>query len=280
MSRLFPTVRLIKFDKWHACGNDFIITDAERMSREAEQLLCDRHKGIGADGIIYVETSADRDVSDFTLTFANADGTEAEMCGNGIRCAGEFARDYIGWWSSLKFLTKAGVKELHFYKRKKRIGVDMGEPRLIWSQNIEVKDRTYDASYVDIGNPHCVLFVDEEATAHGEVERFGPKIEHMTSLFPEGANVEFVTVKSRDRIRMRVWERGVGRTLACGTGSCASAYAAYKRGLVGDHVTVELDGGEVEVNIEESNVHLIGPATFVYRGEYVYMNPLPDDDDD
>lgn len=279
MSRLFPKYKIIDFAKWHACGNDFIITDAERMSREEEIKLCDRHYGIGADGIIYAESSRNKDLSDVDLIFVNADGSEAEMCGNGIRCAGEFSRDHIGWWSSLKFKTKAGIKTLHFYKRCKRIGVEMGEPELKWEKKLEVGGREYEASHVDIGNPHCILYVSEEDVKHGEVERFGSKIEKMKELFPEGTNVEFLTIKDRERVRMRVWERGVGRTLACGTGACSAVYAAYKRGLVGEHVNVELDGGEVEVEIEGSKVNLIGPATFVYRGQYLYIyEPLEEDE--
>ena len=282
MSRLFPKFWIVQFAKWHACGNDFIITDSKRMSREADIFLCDRHKGIGADGIIYVKSSEDIEVSDADVVFVNADGTEAEMCGNGIRCAGEFIRDHIGWWSTLRLSTKAGVKTLHFYKRCKRIGVDMGSAELNWSREIEVRSgntsRKYDASYVNIGNPHCILFVNEEDVQHGEVERFGSKIEKMTELFPEGTNVEFLTIRDREHMRMRVWERGVGRTLACGTGSCASAYAAYERGLIESHVNVELDGGEVEVEIQEDNLHLIGPATFIYKGEYVYVyEPMEED---
>ena len=287
MSRLFPKYKYIKFQKWQACGNDFIITEAEPLSRETVIRLCDRHKGIGADGIIYVESSRNIEIADVNIIIANADGSRAEMCGNGIRCAGEYSRDQIGWWSHLRFKTAAGVKELRFLKRQKRIAVDMGAARLEWNRKLEVPTgaakppRTYEASYVDMGNPHCVLIVSEEETKQGAVERFGAKIEKMSDLFPNGTNVEFSVVESRERIRMRVWERGVGRTLACGTGACASAFAAYKKGLVENKVKVVLDGGEVEVIVHENDeIELIGPAEYVYSGELICIDePIEDDDD-
>lgn len=158
----------------------------------------------------------------------------------------------------------------------------MGEAQELWSREINVpgNDKKYEATYINMGNPHCVLIVDEHETQHGEVERYGSKLSKATEYFPEGANIEFITLQGKDKLRMKVWERGVGRTLACGTGACASAYAAHKKGLVGDHVHVELDGGEVEVQIEGNNVKLIGPATFVYRGQYLYVyEPLPEEDE-
>lgn len=244
------------FEKWQACGNDFIIISEDRVD---ELEVCNRHYGIGADGVLYVTKS---DKADAKMTVINADGSEAEMCGNGIRCVAQYLSDKIGK-TDLNIETKAGIKHIEIIEAYEKIKVDMGQAKLIWDHEIELPKRVYDASFIDIGNPHCILFVNE--VKEGEVERFGRQIERMRTLFPEGTNVEFVTVEN-DNLRVRVWERGCGRTLACGTGACSSAFAAHKRGLISDNVDVKLDGGTVNIKLSET-VHMTGPAKRVFKGK-------------
>lgn len=250
------------FEKWEACGNDFIIVASG--GRIDEKRACERHYGIGADGVLYIIASEEHDGR---MRIVNADGSEAEMCGNGIRCVGQYLSEKLGK-GGLRIETAAGVKEIEVEEPYERIRVKMGVAKEQWRRELGVANRKYDASFVNIGNPHCVLFI--EGVQGGEVERFGSKIERMTELFPEGTNVEFVTVEPGNppqAIRVRVWERGCGRTLACGTGACASAYAAYKRGLVGKRVEVKLDGGSVEIELGEA-IYMTGPAKRVFIGEY------------
>ena len=192
----------------------------------------------------------------------NSDGSEAEMCGNGIRCVAQYVSEKIDK-NILNIETKAGIKNISIEKNYEKIKVKMGKAKLLWKNKIEVNNRIYDASYINIGNPHCVLFVED--VEEGEVENYGRQIEHMTNLFPEGTNVEFVTLEN-DGLRVRVWERGCGRTLACGTGACASAFAANERNLIGNKVFVKLDGGTVEIEIAES-IKMTGPAQRVFKGE-------------
>ena len=245
------------FEKWQACGNDFIL-----MSQPVEGIprwkICDRHFGIGADGVIYLTPS---EVADVRMSIINADGTEAEMCGNGIRCVGQYVAGRLGR-DRLTVETLVGVKEL--LRDGIDVSVDMGEITPHWNELIYLPGREYDASFVEIGNPHCVLLVND--VEEGEVEKYGYMLENMTDTFPNKTNVEFVEVKGKRKIRVRVWERGCGRTLACGTGACASAFVANARGLVKDIVTVELDGGEVEIDLTKG-VRMTGVAEFVYRGE-------------
>lgn len=260
----FPKSVYLKYQKWQACGNDFIITQNRPLSSETVKRLCARHTGIGADGIIFccLTYGFTKDY-EAEIVIKNADGSVAEMCGNGIRCVGEYVRDFIGWWSEMNIKTAAGIKHLHFYKRRKKIAVEMGKVEYMWDRGMEVEGKKYEGHAILVGNPHCVIF---KAAEPGEVERYGSKLER-NEVFSNGANIEFADVQSRDRIRMKVWERGVGRTLACGTGACASAYAAYKNGLTNERVTVELDGGEVEVKIKGDEVTLMGPAEYVGSGE-------------
>ena len=254
----------MEFEKWEACGNDFIVIERE-VSAEVAERLCNRHYGIGADGVLEVLQSEEADCK---MIVVNADGSVAEMCGNGIRCVGQYVSEKLGK-PEVRVETGAGLKRVVIGEANERIRVQMGEAKLKWTKEVAVPGGRIvyrNASFVDMGNPHCVLIVDEEETQKGAIERYGRKIEKMTELFPEGTNVEYVVVQGGDRLRVRVWERGCGRTLACGTGACASAYAAYKQGLVSERVTVELDGGEVEVKLS-AGVEMTGPAHRVYRGK-------------
>lgn len=257
------------FEKWEACGNDFIVTELEDLKPEEARDLCDRHYGVGADGVLVVGYS---EIADAKMTVFNADGSIAEMCGNGLRCVGQYV------WKRkrkryMEIETGAGVKPVEMGVENERISVGMGKAVIQWTHELEFetgnhqKRRYENATYVDIGNPHCVLLVEEKATKFGAVERFGRKIEQLTEVFAEGTNVEFVTLEGADKLRVRVWERGCGRTLACGTGACASAYALYKQELVSNIVKVRLDGGEVEVRLSDNMIELIGPARRVFVAE-------------
>lgn len=249
----------MKFEKWQACGNDFILV-REEIEAGAVKKLCDRHYGIGADGVIEVLPSEE---ADCRMVIYNRDGSEAEMCGNGIRCVGQHELRERGG-TKLRVETLAGVKELE--REGDYVSVEMGAAKIKWSGQIDFPGgHAYNSVYLTVGNPHCVVFIKE--MKGGEVERFGSKLSRLPK-FDGGANVEFVSIYTTRRIRARVWERGVGRTLACGTGACASAYAAYKAGAVKNDVTVSLDGGDVEIVIdEEENITMIGEAKLVYSGE-------------
>lgn len=248
----------MRFEKWQACGNDFILVK-EEVSAGFAKKLCDRHYGIGADGVIMVLPS---EVAGAKMRIYNRDGSEAEMCGNGIRCVGRMLCEERGK-KALGVETLAGVKELEL--DGEYISVEMGSADIKWSGQIVLPDgREQNSVYLTIGNPHCVIFIDE--LKPGELERYGSRISKLPK-FPAGANVEFVTIYTTRRVRSRVWERGVGRTLACGTGACASAYASYKAGATTESVTVSLDGGDVEIEIHEGGITMIGEAKRVYKGE-------------
>ena len=251
------------FEKWQACGNDFIFM-REPVPEIPNWKICDRHFGIGADGIIYLQEPEEKG-NDLKVQIINADGSEAEMCGNGIRCVGQFLAQRLGG-THFKVETAAGVKELTVSGID--VTVDMGEPTPHWFKLLQLPDKEYEAYHLDIGNPHCVLMLRDHIV--GEVEKYGPMIENIRSLFPDKTNVEFMEIRNRSTIRVRVWERGVGRTLACGTGACASACVAH--GRTKDVVTVLLDGGELEVDLRGKTIKMTGPAEYVYRGE-IYPPP-------
>ena len=231
----------------------------EEVSAGLAKKLCDRHYGIGADGVIMVLPS---EVSEVKMRIYNRDGSEAEMCGNGIRCVGRQVCEERGL-QRLSVETLAGEKELEL--EGEYISVEMGCADIKWSGQIILPDgREQNSVYLTVGNPHCVIFIDE--LKPGELERYGSRISKLPK-FPAGANVEFVTPYTTRRVRARVWERGVGKTLACGTGACASAYASYKAGATTGSVTVSLDGGDVEIEIEDEKIRMIGEAKRVYKGE-------------
>jgi diaminopimelate epimerase len=274
----------VRFAKYQGIGNDFVMIadpgDELKLSPEAVRRVCDRRFGIGADGVIRVALG--RDGGELLMDYVNSDGSIGEMCGNGIRCLALFARtEGMTSADELRVETRAGVKTVEV-QPEDRVRVDMGAPIFIpadipvqWEGGDALRARlTLQATEVEVaclsmGNPHAVLFVEDPNEA--PVRTMGPAIERH-SAFPNGANVEFVRVLSPDRVRMRVWERGSGETLACGTGACAAAVATRLLAGGGERITVELPGGEAEVEWrgslhEEAPVFLTGPATKVFEGE-------------
>jgi diaminopimelate epimerase len=273
----------MQFVKSHGTGNDFVLIedlhDSMEVTPELVRLLCDRHFGVGADGFIRVAPAGD---ADFFMDYYNADGEVAEMCGNGIRCLAKFVGDrgLVGG-DKLRVGTRAGVKDLELFRGPggdvERVRVDMGPPVLerrkiplqgdgehAIKEPIQVEDFSFVASCVSMGNPHCVLFVtDLTAVPFGFL---GPAIEVMP-LFPRKTNVEFVQVLNRGEVRSRVWERGVGETLACGTGACAIAVASNLRGFTERELDVHLPGGTLHIEWSTDNhVYMTGAAEEVFRG--------------
>jgi diaminopimelate epimerase len=266
----------ISLSKLHATGNDFLVYRSPTLLAPAlVAALCDRNRGIGADGLLTL--GAGRNGGDASMTLQNADGGEAEMSGNGLRClAFVAAQEHAG--DTLVVDTAAGGRVVALERDAGggvvAADVDMGpvtfDPAAIGltapsAQDLEATFHgvTYHGDAAGMGNPHLVLFVDDPDTAR--VTQHGPRLEH-DERFPQRTNVEFVVVEARDRIRMRVWERGVGETLSCGTGACAAAAVAHRRGLVDDDVTVVVPGGELRVGIGDT-ITLGGPVTHVFDVE-------------
>ena len=262
----------MKFTKMHGLGNDYLYVygevpdDIAALSRR----LSDRHFGAGADGMIYISPSG---IADFKMRIFNADGSEAMMCGNGVRCVGKYVYDK-GYTDKtyLKIETLSGVKLLQLHLSGGRVSgvtVMMGTAETFPARTLTACGETVTYVPVSVGNPHAVVFVpDADAVP---LETLGPAIERHPD-FPDGVNVEFVQVLSASRLRMRVWERGSGVTMACGTGSCASVAAAVKKRLCrpGAPVSVLLDGGTLEISVDaDGAVSMTGPAETVYEGETV-----------
>lgn len=275
---------MIKFTKMHGLGNDYVYMDAIHQNIENEsslaQFVSNRNFGIGSDGLILICKS---DVADFKMRMFNSDGSEAEMCGNGIRCVGKFVFDKgLTNKTEVKIETLAGIKTLKLNIKKGKVStarVDMGEPILepkeipvisnediVKNLEISVEDRNFRFTCVSMGNPHAITFVDD--TKNFDVEKYGKVIE-VDKNFPRKTNVEFIEVIDKNNIKMRVWERGAGETLACGTGACASTVACILNGLTDRKVNVELLGGtlEIEWNKEDNHVYMTGPAVTVFEGE-------------
>lgn len=277
----------ISFNKYQGLGNDFILLDSRKNKLEGLNLhslaieLCDRHFGVGADGLLILWPS---DKADFKMQIINSDGSEAEMCGNGIRCFALYAYETAETKKEvISVETKAGVMVPAIIIENntiKGIEVDMGQPRLKRSQipmigeesekvineQLKIEGAAYQFTAVSMGNPHCVIFVDRLDTIR--LDEIGPKIE-TNPLFPENTNVEFVKIINHDEIEVIVWERGAGITLACGTGACASAVAAALNHKTGRDVLVHLPGGDLEVEWEENgHVTMRGPAEKVFEGTY------------
>lgn len=275
---------LRKFYKMQGIGNDYIYFDCMKESlNNPEELavrLSDRHFGIGGDGIILLCPS---DIADCRMRMFNLDGSEGKMCGNGIRCVGKLAHD-LGYvkGDSVKIETLSGVKTLALNKgadgKVRSARVDMGAPVLrgedipstysgetVVNVPIEVDGKTFGATLVSMGNPHCVVFADPDTVG---LEHFGPLFERHPA-FPERINTEFVRVIDKNRLKMRVWERGSGETLACGTGACASAVAAVLNGCCqkNSEISVFLLGGELRITYTDSTVYMEGPAELVFTGE-------------
>ena len=256
------------FTKMHGLGNDYLYVYGEVPENVAELSikLSDRHFGVGSDGMIFICPS---NKADFLMRIFNADGSEAKMCGNGIRCVGKYVYEK-GYTEKTELLvdTLSGIKHLTLLTdngcvKKVRVNMGFGEAKadLYLSEDLI-------CTPVSVGNPHAVFFVpDAEAVP---LETIGPEIEHH-QYFPDGVNVEFVQILGEHSMRMRVWERGSGITMACGTGACASAFAAVQKGFfpVGETIQVILDGGTLEICVQEDGeIKMTGPAEFVCDGTY------------
>lgn len=276
----------VRFVKMHGLGNDFIVLEGvtrplpEVDWGRAARALCRRRFGVGADGLILVLPS---DKVDFRMREFNPDGSEAEACGNGLRCFAKFVYEHgLTERTEIEVETLGGIVKPSLKVEGGKVvsvRVDMGPPRLKPSEipakvegestvdvPIEVDGETVRATLVSMGNPHCVLFV--ESVDNAPVHDLGPKLEHHP-LFPKRTNVEFVEVVSASELRMRVWERGAGETLACGTGACVSLVAASLKGKAGRRAKVRLLGGDllVEWSERDGHVYLEGPAEEIFRGE-------------
>ena len=276
----------LAFTKMEGCGNDYVYINGFTQSVPAEEKpalvrrLSDRHFGIGGDGVIFINPAKE---ADFEMEMWNADGTRSEMCGNGIRCVARYVYDF-GLTDQKEFsIVSAGkVKYMTLYEQDGQISavrVNMGQPILEADQipvradhspvinvPIEVQGKEYRMTCVSMGNPHAVVFVD--STEDFPLEQVGPYFENHP-CFPNRTNTEFVQVIDRSRVRMRVWERGTGETLACGTGCCATAVACVLNGLTDNAITVEVLGGELRIEWDRENnlVWMTGPATVVFSGE-------------
>lgn len=269
----------LRFDKMHGAGNDYIYVDAREIEITEPAALAvkisDRHLGVGSDGLVLIMNS---EIADFRMRMFNADGSESGMCGNASRCVGKYLYEK-GFTESreIHLETGSGVKMLRLEVidgSVEKVSVDMEAPRLKADQipvncsdpmKLTIEGMTF--TCVSMGNPHAVTFIED--THQFDVAVVGKKIEN-SPLFPERTNVEFAQVVATDRIRMRVWERGSGETLACGTGACATLVAAVLQGRTQRRATVELLGGEVEVewNEQTGRVTLTGGAEWVFNGEY------------
>ena len=272
----------IQFTKMHGLGNDYIYIDAIKNKDLKEiftryslgalvRYLSDRHFGIGGDGVIFLDSST---VADFKMRIFNSDGTEAEMCGNGIRAFAKYIYDNsLAKGEILKIETLAGIKEIKREKYFTGINneeideyvVNMGQPKVWRKTELEILDNKIETINISIGNPHAVIFV--ENVDNIQIDKIGPIIENY-KYFPQKTNVEFVQILDKNLIKVRVWERGSGETLACGTGSCAAVIAGFTNNLTKRKVKVLLQGGELEIdwNEEDNNVYMKGIATKVFDG--------------
>ena len=290
----------LKFTKMHGIGNDYVYVDCfkERVTKPESLAVAvsDRHFGVGSDGLILIMPSGKADVR---MRMFNADGSEAQMCGNGIRCLAKYAYDHgLVKTKAITVETQAGVKSLKLITqggKVSKVTVDMGEPRLRRSdipmrlstpprkgkarleadedqediavnENLYVHDDVFEITCVNVGNPHCVIFVED--TAKIELETLGPRIEHHPA-FPERINVHFVQVISPSEVKIRTWERGSGVTLACGTGATAVCVAGAVTGRTGRRILAHLPGGDLELEwASDNHVYMTGPAVEVFTGEW------------
>lgn len=275
---------MIKFTKMHGLGNDYVYIDCINQTIENESELAkfvsDRHFGIGSDGLICICKSS---LADFKMKMFNQDGSEAEMCGNGIRCVGKFVFDKgLTNKKTITIETLAGIKTLVLNiqdGKVKTVEVDMGEPILeaekipviskediVKNLELEIEERKFRFTCVSMGNPHAITVV--ENTREFDVEKYG-KILEIDKVFPKRTNVEFVQILNENTISMRVWERGSGETLACGTGACATAVACNLNGLTKREVDIKLLGGTLHIrwNEDDNHVYMTGEATTVFEGE-------------
>lgn len=258
------------FTKMQGLGNDYLYVygDVPENIVDLCTKLSDRHFGIGSDGMIYISPSTK---ADFLMRIFNADGSEAKMCGNGIRCVGKYV--YEKGYTDKKHLTietLSGIKELNLDVRGgkvKKVTVDMGTYAVEEDMKMEIDGEEQVMTLVSVGNPHAVIFVDDAEKA--PVSSLGPVIEHAPE-FPDGVNVEFAQVMDSENLRMRVWERGSGITMACGTGACATTVAAIKKGYCKKDipVNIHLDGGTLTIKVNsDDSIIMTGPAETVCEGE-------------
>lgn len=276
----------MKFTKMHGCGNDYVYVNGfeEQVQDEAAAAVyvSDRHFGIGADGLIFIKPS---EIADFQMVMYNADGSRSEMCGNGIRCVAKYVYDNKLTDKTLLTIESMGkVKTIRLFAENgsvREATVDMGAPVLeservpvvsdhdrVICEDITVDGEEYKMTCVSMGNPHCVVFRQEDVQSL-DLMKIGPAFE-THPRFPKKVNAEFVRVLDRTTLDMRVWERGTGETLACGTGSCAAAVAAILNGFCDHDITVRLPGGALKISWSgrmDDGVKMTGPATTVFSGE-------------
>lgn len=274
----------MRFIKMHGIGNDYVYIDCfQETVKDPKKLaarISDRHFGVGGDGLILIMPS---DKADARMRMFNADGSEAQMCGNGIRCVAKYVFESgIRRQPEIAIETLAGVLRLQLFVSDgavDKVRVNMGVPRLrrrdipmlgdgeqVLAQKLTAGDGEFAVTCLSMGNPHCVIYVDEVETF--PVTHYGPLIEHHPQ-FPERTNVEWIERVNRREIRQRTWERGSGETLACGTGACAAAVASVLNGQTERTVTVHLSGGDLEIEWGDDNhVYMTGPAVEVFRGEF------------
>lgn len=276
----------MKFTKMHGCGNDYVYVNGfeEQVDHpdEVSRFVSDRHFGIGSDGLIVIQPS---DCADFRMAMYNADGSEGAMCGNGIRCVAKYVYDHgMTDQTKIRVETKSGIKLLDLKTENGKVSevtVDMGTPvttpadipvlpidseTIIQDQPITVGGTEYRMTCVSMGNPHAVVFIDDVHAL--DLEKIGPQFEH-NERFPDRINTEFVHVIDKQTIDMRVWERGSGETLACGTGTCAAVYACILNNRTSDEVLVHLLGGDLRIRYDrdKNTIFMTGPATTVFEGE-------------
>ena len=278
---------MMLFTKMQGLGNDFVVTaeylDLPDGVAELAIKVCDRHFGVGADGLVFILPSTKADVR---MRIFNSDGSEAEQCGNAIRCVAKYVFEHqIISKQSISIETQAGIQWVKLFFENEmiveKVEVDMGEPILqgelvptalsgekIVNQSLEIEGRTFYFTAVSMGNPHAVIYVDD--ATNFQIEKWGPLIE-THPMFPKKTNVEFVSVKSDKEIEMRVWERGGGQTLACGTGACATGVASVITGQSARDVTVRLKGGNLRINWsqEDNRVYMTGEAKEVFTGKWL-----------
>ena len=275
----------MKFTKMHGIGNDYVYMDCtkERLENPGEiaRLVSDRHKGIGSDGLILIQSS---DEADFEMAMYNADGSYGKMCGNGIRCVAKYVYDNgLTDKTEISVISGGAVKYLKLTVENgkvKKVRVNMGEPILkpseipvvgegdkLVASPIVVDNQVYEMTCVSMGNPHAVVFLD--GVDDLKIEEIGPRFEQH-ERFPDRVNTEFVERIDRKNLKMRVWERGSGETMACGTGACATAVAAILNGYAERDVTVHLLGGDLEISWDETDncVYMTGPAATAFTGEF------------
>lgn len=276
---------MLKFIKMEGIGNDYIYFDGINQNiptdKEFIMNISDRHKGIGSDGMIVILKS---DKADFKMRMFNCDGSEGKMCGNGIRCFAKFVYDYhLTDKTYLEIETLAGIKKVWldiFNSKVRSVTVDMGIPSIsvkdipclidkekVINDNIDVNNNVYKVSLVSMGNPHAVMYVDD---LNFDISKIGIQFERC-SLFPESMNTEFVKVNNRSHLSMRVWERGSGETLACGSGACAVMYASYLNGLCDTKVVVSLLGGKLDIELKNDHIYMSGPTRVCFKG-YIEEN--------